>query len=74
MKRTFLKMLPFIMAMGNYDKIPENDNKVPVKKGRNNMGAFGYSGIIGTNADKKIHFNKKRHGVALRRKHRKMKR
>lgn len=36
-----------------------------------NYGATGYTGYIGTNAHFKKHFNKKRHGRMLRKKHRK---
>lgn len=32
---------------------------------------MSYSGFTGSNKDKKRHFNKKRHGLSLRKKHRK---
>jgi hypothetical protein len=59
--RDFIGLLPFMLA--GQAAMPMME---PVKTG---YGSIGYNGFVGSNADKKKHFNKKRHGHFLKRKH-----
>lgn len=69
MKRGFLNLFGLMMAahMANGNDVgPLLSPKIV------NSGLSGYTGFTGTNASRKKHFNKKRHGFYLKKSKRKL--
>ena len=68
MKKGMIRYFPLIAALAAMDKIKIDDEPmIPART----YGSLGWTGFTGSNADKKKHFNKKRHGKMLKRKHKK---
>ena len=59
-------LLPFLLLASIQSR---EISSVNPEISRNMYGAIGYNGFTGSNKDKKKHFNKKRHGRMLRKKH-----
>ncbi len=65
-KQSFIKYLPFLAALDRTGKISS-----PIVEPTLINSSMGWTGFTGNNKDKKKHFNKKRHGRMLRKKHKK---
>lgn len=66
MRNFLVGLLPFLLASKSKNESTK-ENRVTINPKFGN----GYTGFLGSNADKKHHFNKKHHGQMLKIKHRK---